>query len=500
MSKILVIDDDRDITLLLQKFLTKNGYTVEIANSGKDGLAAVENFQPDLVMSDYRLDDMTGSEILSKINESQPGLPVIIITGYSDLKTAVKIIRLGAFDYVTKPLLPEEILHTVKQALASTNSASNEPSDVKNDTGGKQRKRGNDDYLFNSSAESENLLKQIELVAPTNYSVIIYGESGSGKEGVARTIHNLSKRAGKPFVAMDCGALSKELAASELFGHEKGSFTGAVAQKKGQFENAYGGTLLLDEVANLPYDVQVMLLRTIQEKKMRRVGGNKEIDTDVRIIVASNERLSDAARSGRFREDLYHRFNEFSIDVPPLRERKKDILFFAEKFLKDTAQELGKKIDGFTDEVKDIFLSYPWYGNLRELKNIIKRATLLADGKLDVKGLPFELVNHARLTFDEPATTTATPASNVTTSSTFTADKPAEVYKAPLTETERVVEPPRHEEPKTINLKKAAQEAEYETILDALKKADFNKSKAAEILGIDRKTLYNKMKRINVER
>lgn len=499
MSKILVIDDDRDITLLLQKFLTKNGYTVEIANSGKDGLAAVENFHPDLVMSDYRLDDMTGSEILSKINESQPGLPVIIITGYSDLKIAVKIIRLGAFDYVTKPLLPEEILHTVKQALASTNKGNDEQTDNKAEGGvSKPRKRGNDDYLFNSSPESENLLKQIELVAPTNYSVIIYGESGSGKEGVARTIHNLSKRAGKPFVAMDCGALSKELAASELFGHEKGSFTGAVAQKKGQFENAYGGTLLLDEVANLPYDVQVMLLRTIQEKKMRRVGGNKEIDTDVRIIVASNERLSEAARTGKFREDLYHRFNEFSIDVPPLRERKKDILFFAEKFLKDTAQELGKKIDGFTDEVKEIFLTYPWYGNLRELKNIIKRATLLADGKLDVKGLPFELVNHARLTFDEP--TTATPVTSTQANSTLT-ERPADVYKAPVVESGIATEmPPRHEEPKTINLKKAAQEAEYETILDALKKADFNKSKAAEILGIDRKTLYNKMKRINVER
>lgn len=488
MSKILVIDDDKDITMLLQRFLSKSGYTVEIANSGKDGLAALEKFEPDLVMCDYRLDDMTGTEILTKINETNPELPVIIITGYSDLKTAVKVIRLGAFDYVTKPLLPEEILLTIKQALSNNDGGAGTQLGAEAQDGSmRKRKVVNDEYLFNSSPESENLMRQIELVAPTNYSVIVYGESGSGKEGVARTIHNLSKRSGKPFVAMDCGALSKELAASELFGHEKGSFTGAIAQKKGQFENANGGTLMLDEVANLPYDVQVMLLRTIQEKKMRRVGGNKEIDIDVRIIVASNERLSEAARNGKFREDLYHRFNEFSIDVPPLRERKKDIMFFADRFLAQTASELGKKIDGFTDEVKEIFLNYPWYGNLRELKNIIKRATLLANKVIDVKGLPFELVNHSKLAFDEPVAAT----NHVERAGEITKSEPAEVEQAPTEQ--------QHEAPKTVNLKKAAQQAEYETILDALKKADFNKSKAAEILGIDRKTLYNKMKRINVE-
>lgn len=499
MSKILVIDDDRDITTLLQKFLSKNGYTVEVANSGKEGLPAVEKFEPDLIMCDYRLDDMNGSEILTRIKEANPDLPVIIITGYSDLKTAVNVIRLGAFDYVTKPLLPEEILHTIKKALGArgtggstkhTSSGSSQTHTINN---------GADEYLFNQSPESESLYRQIELVAPTHYNVIIYGESGSGKEGVARAIHKMSKRSNKPFVAMDCGALSKELAASELFGHEKGAFTGAVAQKKGQFEHANGGTLLLDEVANLPYDVQVMLLRTIQEKKMRRVGGNKEIDIDVRILVASNERLSDAARTGKFREDLYHRFNEFSIDVPPLRARKSDIMFFADKFLKDTANELGKKIDGFSDEVRRIFLNYPWYGNLRELKNVIKRASLLADNKkIEVTGLPFELVNHTKLTFEE----SDNPAPAVKYQETPT--RTEEPYKNPVVETNDTTHVyDNHapaEEHKTVNLKKAAQEAEYEAILDALKKAGFNKSKAAEILGIDRKTLYNKMKRINIER
>lgn len=500
MAKILVIDDDRDITTLLQRFLTKNGYEVEIANTGKSGLAALEENAPDLLMCDYRLNDLNGSEILIKAKEIAPELPVIIITGYSDLRTAVNVIRLGAFDYVTKPLLPEEILHTVKKALAVKSEQKTEEENItasSNGVHGVHRvKSGADEYLFNESPESEHLFRQIELVAPTNYNVIIYGESGSGKEGVARAIHKMSKRSNKPFVAMDCGALSKELAASELFGHEKGSFTGAIGQKKGQFEHANGGTLLLDEVANLPYDVQVMLLRTIQEKKMRRVGGNKEIDIDVRIVVASNERLSEAARSGKFREDLYHRFNEFSIDVPSLRNRKGDIMFFADKFLAHTARELNKTITGFSDEVKHIFVNYPWYGNLRELKNIIKRAALLADkGKIEVTGLPFELVNYAKLTFDESE---SAEAAKVEHPAIIDEQRPV---VTPVDTDTHITETVHHnEEHRTLNLKKAAQEAEYEAILDALKKAGFNKSKAAEILGIDRKTLYNKMKRINIER
>lgn len=364
MKKILVIDDDRDITALLQRFLSKNSYEVQVSYSGKDGLNKLADFAPDLVMCDYRLDDMDGSTLLLKIKDVNADVPVIIITGYSDLKTAVNVIRLGAFDYVTKPLLPEEILLTIKQALLKGGNGSVEAngSDAKRATVKAKGKGKDNGYMFNDTNESKNLLRQIELVAPTNYSVIIYGESGAGKEGVARTIHDKSVRAGRPFVAMDCGAISKELAGSELFGHEKGSFTGAVGQKIGHFEMANGGTLFLDEIANLPYDVQVSLLRVVQEKKLRRVGGTKEIDIDVRIIVASNERLSESARKGKFREDLYHRFNEFSIDVPPLRQRKGDIMFFAEKFLQDTASELGRTLKGFNPDVEDAFLKYPWYG------------------------------------------------------------------------------------------------------------------------------------------
>lgn len=489
MKRILVIDDDKDITALLQRFLTKNGYEVQIAWSGSEGMEKLIDFKPDLVMSDYRLDDMTGADLLTKIKDINAQIPVLIITGYSDLKTAVSVIRLGAVDYITKPLLPEEILYTIRQTLSKAeNGDLQQPSGV-NGTGPK-KKTVSSDYYFNDSPESSNLLRQIELVAPTNYSVIIYGESGSGKEGVARAIHDRSKRAGKPFVTMDCGAISKELAGSELFGHEKGSFTGAVSQKIGHFELANEGTLFLDEIANLPYDVQVSLLRVVQEKKVRRVGGTKEINIDVRIIVASNERLSEASRKGKFREDLYHRFNEFSIDVPPLRERKNDIMFFAHRFLQETAVELGKKISGFNPDVQEAFLKYPWFGNLRELKNVIKRACLLSvNDTVDVRALPFEIVNYSHLEFGEAANAPADQ-------STFINQQPPQI-KQPVTN-DGVTEEKKPELHK-VNLKKAAQHAEYEMILEALKKSNFNKSKAAEILGIDRKTLYNKMKQINLD-
>jgi two-component system response regulator HydG len=303
--------------------------------------------------------------------------------------------------------------------------------------------------------------------------VIIYGESGSGKEAIAQEIHKRSKRKGKPFVAIDCGALSKELAGSELFGHEKGSFTGALNQKMGSFEIANGGTIFLDEVANLSYDIQVSLLRVVQERKMRRVGGVKDTELDVRIIIASNEKLWDAARKGKFREDLFHRFNEFTIDVPPLRQRQDDIMLFANHFLEQTNQELGKTVKRFSAEVESIFRNYVWYGNLRELKNVIKRATLLSDGEqIEASSLPFEISHFNKLQFEK---------------------QPSEPAKIPMpVHAEEAEEGHRHLSETT--LKGASIDAEYEMILKALKKVNFNKSKAAKLLNIDRKTLYNKMK------
>jgi two-component system response regulator HydG len=320
--------------------------------------------------------------------------------------------------------------------------------------------------MIGNSSQSKALYKQVDLVAPTNYSVIIYGESGSGKEAIAQSIHMRSPRRDMPFVAMDCGAISKDLAGSELFGHEKGSFTGALGTKIGHFELANGGTLFLDEVSNLPYETQALLLRVIQERRMKRIGGVKEIMLDVRLIAASNENLSDSYRKGKFREDLFHRFNEFSINVPPLRERHDDIMAFAQFFLDKTNKELGKNITGFSDDVVEYFIDYPWYGNLREMKNVIKRAALLTQGDIvEAKAVPVEISNHSKFTFPE---------------SRIHVDGDGQ---------------PKDLSP---NLKAAAHEAEHEMILKILKQVNFNKSKAAKLLNIDRKTLYNKMKTYNL--
>jgi len=471
MHNILVIDDDNDMCLLLSRFLTRNGYNVSSANSGTEAMDWLKKNKPSLVLCDFRLDDMTGAQLLGKIKALYPDTLVIIITGYSDVKDAVEVMKLGAYDYVTKPLFPDEILLTIKKAFAQETNSS-QPQTVTPLTekqAPKIKSINNGNYIFGTSTAFEVIIKQIDLVSPTNFSVIIYGESGSGKEAIAQQIHQKSKRAGKPFVAIDCGALSKELAGSELFGHEKGAFTGALNQKIGSLEVANEGTIFLDEIANLSYDIQVSLLRVVQERKIRRVGGTKDIDLDVRIIVASNERLWSAARNGKFREDLYHRFNEFTIEVPSLRERSEDIMLFAHHFLHTTNAELGKNVKGFSKEVADIFNNYVWYGNLRELKNVVKRATLLTDGEtVEVKSLPFEISNFYKLQFE-----TAAPA---------------------------VVKEPVH--PATGNniasfenkLKSANLDAEYEVILNALKQVNFNKSKAAKLLNVDRKTLYNKMK------
>ncbi|WP_121356529.1 sigma-54-dependent transcriptional regulator [Flavisolibacter nicotianae] len=495
MQTILIVDDDRDICLLLKRFLTRHGYEVLEAYSGKKALELLEGTQPDLVMCDFRLEDMEGNTLLAKIKERYLHVPVIIMTGYSDIKIAVEVMKMGAFDYITKPLFPDEILVTIKKALETPPEERDavrqervvaepaKPAPASATSAAAPKEKGpaitiSGDYIFGDTPVFRQLLQQIDLVAPTNYTVIIHGESGSGKEAIAQEIHKRSKRKSKPFVAIDCGALSKELAGSELFGHEKGSFTGALNQKVGSFETANGGTIFLDEIANLSYDIQVSLLRVVQERKMRRVGGLKDIELDVRIIIASNERLWDAVRRGKFREDLYHRFNEFSIDIPPLRQRPDDVLLFANHFLQQTNMELGKNIKRLSPEVEQIFRSYVWYGNLRELRNVIKRATLLSDGEeIEPSALPFEISNFSKLQFEkqmqpEPVTSSFAPPP-------VAMKEDSDLPQRDLSET---------------SLKGASIDAEYEMILKALKKVNFNKSKAAKLLNIDRKTLYNKMK------
>lgn len=475
MKKILIVDDEVNIGMLLSKFLTRNSFEVETATSGAAALDCLTKEQFDLVLCDYRLDDTDGKEILIKIKESYPTTGVIIITGYSDIKLAVELIKLGAYDYITKPLYPDEILNTVNKAI-ETQMALNEQNaeqekQQENKSGGISNTYiQNDDYIIGQSVASKELMKQIYLVSPTSYSVILIGDSGTGKESVAKSIHLNSPRKNKPFVAMDCGSLTKELAGSEFFGHEKGSFTGALYTKIGHFEMANGGTLFLDEVGNLSYDIQAALLRTVQERKIKRIGSTKEIDLDVRIIVATNENLQEAIQRGRFREDLYHRFNEFSIHLPALKERGRDILIFAENFLKVANQELGKNVTGFSDEVVGCFLNYPWPGNIRSLKNVIRRATLLTEGdKIQLKALPLEI-------------------------SSFDNDLAANAKEAMLG---NVSEWTKVEKP--FVLKNAALEAEHDIIIKVLKDVNFNKTKAAKILKIDRKTLYNKMKAIDME-
>ncbi|MEO8819641.1 MAG: sigma-54 dependent transcriptional regulator [Ginsengibacter sp.] len=467
-KKILIIDDDFDMCVLLSRFLNKKGYSAEVAHNGSKGLAKFNEFHYDIVLCDFRLGDKDGKDVLMKIKESKPKTIVIIITGYSDIKTAVDVIKLGAFDYITKPLIPDEVINVIEKAMAApVQDQKNQPAKVSSQT--PQKKKGyqlsaNNEYLIGQDTETARIYKQIEMVAPTNYSVILYGESGTGKEVIAKTIHEASKRKGMPFIAMDCGTLSKELSGSELFGHVKGAFTGAVTDKEGHFELANGGTLFLDEVSNLPKDVQASLLRVIQERKYKRVGGTKEMDVDVRIIVASNENLQDAYQRGKFREDLYHRFNEFSINLPPLRSRKGDIPLFAQFFLDKTNEELQKEVEGYEEDVEEMFLNYAWPGNLREFRNVVRRAVLLTpSGKINSKVLPWEITQaQAQPEFQ----------SNSYTDNLHSQNQPA----------------------KEVDLKDAAAKAEYETIMNVLKDVNFNKTKAAEILRIDRKTLYNKIK------
>jgi two-component system response regulator HydG len=469
MAHIVIIDDDIDICQLLERFFNRRGHSAFYFTTGKKALDYLKDQQADILFCDFRLPDSDGKEMLYKIKQLQPAAQVIIITGYSDVKTAVDVIKLGAFDYVTKPLLPEEILIMVEKALAMQQEGNDTVSATAQDSSqplhSSKTLKGKP-FIIGKSRESSEIQRQIELVAPTPYSVIIYGESGTGKESVAFSIHAASLRKDKPFVAVDCGALTKELAGSELFGHEKGSFTGAVQAKVGQFELANGGTIFLDEITNLPYDIQVSLLRVIQERKIRRIGSQTETKIDVRILVASNEKLSDACAKGKFREDLYHRFNEFSINLPPLRERNKDIMLFASFFLQNANNELGKQVQDFEPDVEKIFMEYAWPGNLREMNNVIKRAVLLCNkGSIGPETLPQEIVFEAKFNMIEDKQEAASRPKNLST---------------------------------LPDLKSAALSAEYEKIIEVLKKVNFNKSKAAALLNIDRKTLYNKMKLYNL--
>lgn len=449
MADILLIEDDRTFSRILEGFLTKHNFSVTAVQNGKDGLSAFQKGHVDLVLLDYRLPDTQGLEVLVEMKGTRPEVPVVLMTSFSDIRTAVKAIKAGAFEYITKPIIPDELLLLLKQALRKPKHSSAVES-----------KRTESRFVEGSAEVSKKLHDFIRVVAPTDMTVMLEGESGTGKEYVANTIHKLSNRSHLPFVAVDCGALPKDLASSILFGHVKGAFTGAVVNKTGQFEAADGGTLFLDEVGNLSYEVQVKLLRAIQERVVQPLGSNKEIKIDVRIITATNENLMESVKQGEFREDLYHRLNEFKIQVPPLRMRGEDLQEFVEYFREEANAELNRKTTKFDDAVLTLFKTYDWPGNLRELKNTIRRAVLLTPGEvIGVEALPEEMIQ----AMNNPVPISV---SNV---------------------------------PSGYDLKAIQEKQERELIIKTLQDVRFNKSKAARLLNIDRKTLYMKMEKYGIE-
>ncbi|SFG71074.1 sigma-54-dependent transcriptional regulator [Pontibacter chinhatensis] len=455
MPKILLIDDDPAFCLMLRGFLQRQQYEVVTAFTANDGLRQLKGQNFDLILTDFRLPDKDGLELLTQIRVLTQEVPVILMTTYADIRTAVKAIKMGAYEYITKPINPDETLLVIKNALTKKTEPKQEEVAA--------APAGSFKFVRGQSEQAEKIEEFITLVAPTNLSVIIEGESGTGKEYVARMIHQQSKRHNKPFIAIDCGALSKELAGSELFGYVKGAFTGALKDKEGQFEAAEGGTLFLDEIGNLPYEVQVKLLRALQERKVRKLGSTTDQDVDVRVLAATNEDLVQAVANGQFREDLYHRLNEFKINIPALRERDGDVVLFANHFLQQANHELEKQVQGFDLTAEEALLKYNWPGNLRELKNVVKRAVLLAKSDfVTLRELPGEIVNH-------------TPA-----------PQPAASYTSPA-------------DPMETDLKSINERNEREMIMAMLERVKYNKSKAARLLNIDRKTLYNKLKLYNIE-
>ena len=459
MKRILIIDDEVSVCTLLTRFLSRYEYHTESCTSGTAAVALLREQSFDMIFCDYRLGDMNGSELMDKIRILQPEAIVIFITGNAELQTAVDLIKAGAYNYLSKPLYPDELLKMIQSAFADQEQLQSvkEPSAV--------IPLNSDHYITGESKDAKELYRNVNIVAPTNFSVIIYGETGTGKESLARLLHEGSAYKDGAFVAIDCGCLSKELAVSELFGHEKGAFTGALQSQAGAFELADNGTLFLDEIGNLNYEIQTYLLRALQEKVIRRLGGTKEVAVNTRIVVASNESLAEAVKSGKFREDLYHRLNEFELSVPPLRERKADLDVFIHHFLKQSAEELEKEIAGIDEQVMVVLNNYDWPGNIRELKNVMRRACLLTpDGQyIQKKVLPPEVWNNL-----------------------------PDIRTAAEQDTNRTPD-------MEFDLKNVAQRAEYDKILEVLKKVKYNKTKAAILLNIDRKTLYNKLKLIEAE-
>ena len=450
MPHILIVEDDLAFATMMQTWLRKKGFDVDRVSSVSAAarqLTDTPNF--DLILSDLRLPDHDGLFLLEWMRKHNLRIPFIVMTSYAEVQNAVLAMKTGASDYIAKPVQPDILLQKIRDALSTPEPAPTpQPATPAPEVKAQEPTADVPRYIEGKSEASRQLYEYVGLVAPTPMSVLILGASGTGKEYVARRIHELSPRRDKPFFALDCGAIPKEVAASEFFGYVKGTFTGATTDKTGAFVEANGGTLFLDEVGNLSYDVQVQLLRALQERKVRPLGGAHEIDVDIRLVCATNGDLASLVADGQFREDLYHRINEFTIYMPELKDRGADIFLFADLFIKHANADLGRDVIGLDDKASERIASYAWPGNLRELNNVMRRATLLAKGK-----------------------------------------------HIGLSDLERSMAPSTPTEPLALH----DEQTEQQRIEAALRATGGNKSKAAQLLAVDRKTLYNKMKRYGMD-
>jgi len=471
MKRILIIDDEKDLCQAIANVLKNEGYEVIASGTGEEGIKEVENSRPELVLLDLRLPGLSGMEVLKEIKKHDVDLPVIILTGFGDIKSAVESIKLGAFNYITKPFINDEIVLMIRKAFQEKNL--NREVEI-------LRQQLEDKLEFveiiSKSEKMKDVMQLADKVAPTNLTALIQGESGTGKELLARYIHLSSLRKAKPFIAIDCGSLPEELVESELFGFEKGAFTGADRKKLGQFELAHGGTLFLDEIGNLPVNTQPKLLRALQEMEIQHLGGKHPVKVDIRIIAASNIPIEEAVRKGTFRDDLFHRLNEFSIYIPPLRERIEDISLLAGVFMKNANMELSKQVKKISNDAMDIITGYGWPGNTRELKNTITRAVLLADYVILPEHLPNNNIPQSTLPPNVPVKTG-------TRHGGLSPENKGKTGK--FTSLKKIS-------------KNAAQPVEKDLIAKALRKVKNRKNEAAKLLGISRKTLYNKMKEYGI--
>ncbi len=450
-QKVLIIDDDRSVRLVLSTILKKNGFEPVQASGGAEGITELKNARPHCVLLDLKMPGMDGIETLHALKKIDQLIPVIIVTGYADIPTAVKTIKLGAYDFLTKPPQVDKLILTIRRAIEvySLQIALNQLDDTM---------LGSLESLFGRSEAMKNVIQQIRQVSKTDFSVIIQGDTGTGKSVVAQTIHNLSKRARQAFQSVDVGVIPENLIESELFGHEKGAFTGADRKKIGFFEIAHKGTLFIDELENTPPLLQSKLLRAVEEKKIYPIGSTRPVDTDVRIIAASNADIKNAVREKKFREDLFFRLSEYMISIPRLRERSADIPFLAMKLMTAASMELEKQMRELTPEAEELLMGYAWPGNIRELKNVVRRAVLACeDGVIRPEHIEFIIGDGSSLQGDSS-------------------------FIMPLKQV----------------ASHAARDAEKEVIKRALAITRGNKSRAAKLLEVDYKTLLTKIKDYNV--